>query len=253
MGDTVKITKNGFIDIKWNGDTQEYEDKIRDTYVSCLRKEVEIEEGVTLKDIFTAVEKDELLKSFISMYSWCRDMDQFLAQIKQPVSEPDTGDKIDYLEVYWDAEVWTYKKHKKEQLDPSVDFYTGFHGWGQVTTEEQKKMYGDTDKIAYSVSCTPMYVLADLPIKVNTDIEIHHIDETSKTYPHSMTLFKGKREFSLLDFLDAIFWDISFYGGPSEAAAFLGKMQKTVEGIKEGTVETFPWEDVKKELCDDED
>jgi hypothetical protein len=238
MGDHVKITKNGFLDVSWNGETKEYEERERETYVPALRQRCVIDEGVTLKDLFAAVEKDEILKDFISMYSWCSHIDEFLAQIKETPPEPDRSEKLFYLEIYWHAEAFTYRK---KDLKPSFDAYVGFHAWGEPDEYAQKR--GD-DKTCYGVSYTPMYYLADLPIKLNEEIEITHTEQKNKRDFQDTVLFKGESCFSLLEVLDAIFDDISWHGGPAGNAAFVEEMKERVEEIKDGRAETVPWEDL---------
>ena len=53
-----------------------------------LRDRCEIEEGTTLQDIFNIVQKYPILKSFISQYSWCREIDAFHEQANYCSNEP---------------------------------------------------------------------------------------------------------------------------------------------------------------------
>jgi hypothetical protein len=60
--------------------------------------------------------------------------------------------------------------------------------------------------------------------------------------------------FNLLSILDAVYWDISFYGGPQEAEEFKEELCRRVDEIKSGEAKLIPFEDIKKEWgIEDED
>jgi|SRR5215831_11058778 len=233
MSEHAKIAKDGIWSYKWDGDLHEYV-KRRPKYIwTLLRCACEIEEGVTLRDIFEAVTKLPELKDFISQYAWCRHIDEFHRDAQKMVlkMEPDP-EPLDYLEIYWHASTHTYKKKN------SIDLSPGFHGIGKPD---------DHGFTCYSVSYSPMWELAHLPVKLNPEVLIH---DPKMREGKAKLLFVGERDFSLLDVLDAIYDDISFMGGPEDNAAFLEEMKDTTEKIKSGELKCVPWEDLG---LDDED
>src|SRR5262252_1278049 len=231
MSEHAKIEKDGIWSYKWDRDAREYK-KRKPKYVwTLLRCSCEIEEGVTLRDIFEAVEGFPELKEFISQYSWCGHIDDFHEDARKSIFKlPDQEAPLDYLEIHWHASTHHYKGKNSIDLNPD------FHGIGRAD---------DHGFTCYSVSYSPMWELAHLPEKLNTTVEIYR--------PHTgppKLLFVGERDFSLLDILDAIYDDISFMGGPADNAAFLEEMKDTTEKIKTGELKCVPWEDLG---LDDED
>ncbi|MFX7752004.1 hypothetical protein ABTK01_20340, partial [Acinetobacter baumannii] len=82
--------------------------------------------------------------------------------------------------------------------------------------------------------------LAHLPLKLDKELKI-----TMWTKDGLDIIFEGDKEFTLLEVLDAIYWDISFRGGPRENAEFIRQCKSQVETIKEdiekhGGVENLP-------------
>lgn len=195
--------------------------------VTYLRDLCKIEKDTTLLDIFNIVDQYKLLKSFVKQYSWCRQIDEFHAQAKEPMrNEEKIEDKLEYLEIYWDVELYNYKN--KNDFNITV----GLHG-GNIKNEN------------YSVSYTPMYDLADLPIKLDKKIELFEPYTKNK---ERNKIFEAEKEFTLQDVLDAIYWDISFMGGPQENKKFIEEMKQRKEDIDSGLVKMIPLEEVMKQL-----
>lgn len=200
--------------------------------LSYLRDNCKIKEGTTLLDIFNVVDQYKLLKLFVSQYSWCRSLEEFHAQAREPMrTEEEEDEKLEYLEIYWIAELYSYKKITDFNIS------TGFHGIGKKTENNKK--------VQFSISYTPMYDLANLPIKLDKSIELREPWKKGKT---PEIIFEARKEFSLQDILDAIYWDISFMGGPQDNIDFIEKMKETTEGIRNGTIKTIPLEDVLLDL-----
>lgn len=252
----VQLEPEGLFVYKWDGKKkQQVRRRAKKSIVlTYLRCRCQIKEGTTLKDIFRAVAKYKLLCIVIGQYSWCSHINEFHAQAEEPMRSEDKGDKLEYLEIYWHPEVHEYTEtikhpggHKEKIRTVSFDAHTGFHAIGEPGSSEHRP----DGREHYSVSYSPMYDLADLPVKLNEEFEVW---SPWKRGQKQELLIKATRSYSLLEVLDAIYDDISFMGGPAENAAFLENMKETVEEIKSGTVETIPFEDIKKELgLDDEE
>lgn len=229
----VLITKNALL-VKKDGKKTRRAKKL--TVLTHLRDGVEIAEGVTLRDLFRIVSKYKLLKLFISQYSWCRALEDFHAQAEEPMRDDDEKNKLEYLEIYWHGSVHKYKK------ETSLDISVGFHGIGKPERPEDA---GPDGKCNYSVSYSPMWELADIPLKLNTNLKIWGPWEGK---PPQKVVFEGTRDFCLLDVLDAIYWDISFMGGPQDNKEFLEEMKGRMDDIKTGITKGIPAEEVFKEL-----
>lgn len=180
-------------------DDDTYAPVARDCVFGCLREVTNIDEGVTLGDIFNFVEKSEdgVLADLIGTLAHNWHMDEFHAQAKEPPSA-DGEDKLAYLEIYWRPCYYNDRKSLRVEAE--------FHG---VSLENKR---------TYSVSYTPVNELVHLPVKLN---KVVNLEDGSSFY----------HEYTLLDILDAIYWDISFAGGPEENKAFLEECQDRMEEI----------------------
>ena len=236
MSDQVELCADGIFTHKWDGEQKQYIRKRVKKMTVCtqLRNNCVIAPGTTLGQIFAAVDKYKLLKLFISQYSWCQAIDEFHAQALEPIRNF-SEEKMTHLEIYWHSEVnmFTEKiKHpgglreriKSADFELSVDF----HGIGP----------SDDDKTnQYSVSYSPMYDLVDLPVILKKEFVVC---EPWKPDKKSEKILESKREFTFLEVLDAIYWDISFMGGPADNREFIEDMKSRLDDSEES--ETIPWE-----------
>jgi hypothetical protein len=257
MSEYIQLEPKGIVLYKYDSKREKYvrQRPKKLTILTHLRSDCKIKEGTTLKDIFHGVEKYKLLKLVISQYSWCREIDEFHAQAEEPMrSDPSDTDPLSYLEIYWHPEVHLFNEtikhtggHKTKLRTACFDASCGFHGIGPVgESRKDDPFYKGCDTINYSVSYSPMWKLADLPVKLNKEFTIYEPFPFKGKAPES--LLKAKKDFCLLDILDAIYYDISFMGGPADNAEFIEEMCQRVEDIKSGVCKTIPWDDVKKEL-----
>ena len=80
MADKVHITKRGFQALGWEADVEQHLEQTISTALHVLRCACHIESGVTLSDIFQAVEQDRELVRFRKEWSWCN-VEAFRAEI----------------------------------------------------------------------------------------------------------------------------------------------------------------------------
>jgi hypothetical protein len=250
MSDFVKFTKNGLVAFDWDAEIRDYVPKPHPAGNTInLRTRVELEPDVTLGDVFRAVEADEMLMNVISLYSWCASIREFHAAAKIPrepfveanefvKDEYDTwqpaheGEKDPIVEVVLEAFGEFHRNYQDKSGPPS------FEGvwWSFSGTAKSGQSYG--------ISCTPVNELVDAVVKIEPLIHFSKSFEKMDDVlpPATITC-------SLLDFLDCIYWDISFHGGPKENKEFIEKMQGMVDDIKTGKAITVPFD---FELEDDE-
>lgn len=242
----IVLERDGLYEHKYSPKTKsDAARKVKQAHVLAkLRLPCEIADGVTLGDLFWVVGRYKLLRAFLAEYSWCWRLGEFHEQAKEPdlTPEPDP-DPLDYLEVYWTADYHSDRTIRKGEIKEGwFDVGTGFHGIGRAlaTGWHAEQGYEPGQVIAYSVSMTPMYKLAPLPVKLNETIEIYDnnwIYQTPKgggPPERPPPVIRSRRSFTLLEALDAIYDDISFYGGPAESAAKRDELAEMVEAIKQG-------------------
>ena len=245
MADFVRLGKTGIVPFQWNAEKQDY---VPDPEphplgnIINLRTRVELEPGVTLGDIFKAVEADEMLMDVIACYSWCSPIREFHEAAKIPrepfieasefvKDEYDTwkpaheGEEDPIVEVVLEAFGEFHRNYKDKNGPPS------FEGvwWHFSGTAKSGQSYG--------ISCTPVNELVDAVVKIEPLVHFsksfEKMDEVLP--PATITC-------SLLDFLDCIYWDISFHGGPKQNKEFMEKLTGMVDEIKAGTATTVPFD-----------
>lgn len=257
MSEYMEFTPKGLVLHKWSNKKRAHVRKRPDKLkiLSYLRNECKIAPGTTFKNILNAVNKYKLLKIFVQQYSWCGHLQEFLDLVNEPQRTEKTP--LTYLEIYWHPEIHQYMEkvthpggHREKIKVVSFDAHAGFHGWGPPENEAMRDPRNPEGLISYSVSWTPMYNLADCPVKLNHDFTIQEPTSVEKIRKGEMPkdLVKSTRTFSLLEVLDAIFDDISFYGGPEDIKKLQEEMTQRVEEMNEGLVPGIPWEQVQKRL-----
>jgi hypothetical protein len=178
-----------------------------------LNETCEIADDTTLLDIFHAVDHYELLKLFISQFSWCLSIEEFHKAAEEPFIPPLTDenwqDDLEYMEVYR-----TFDLHAKY-----VNNHCGFHAVGKFNEEENSREH-------YSTSASPINEYCNIPVRLNNAVTIF------KGYKREV-IWQGQYNYTVLDVLDAIYDDISFYGGPEDNKAFLEDMKGRMEGVQE--------------------
>lgn len=224
MADFIKLTKEGFIPYEWDGD-ENVRDYVPETTTpnifTLLRSRVELAEGITLGDLFKVVEAYPALCDFIGHYSWCAAINDFHAQAKLDRPEKENSDEEDEEIVALHVTPYGELFHNDETGEDSFEgVWWHFGGKGEKDTN-------------FSVSYTPMYELVHLPLVIDSQIRF------SKNYA---LYFEAKCRCNLLELLDAIYWDISFMGGPEDNVNFLENIHGMVEDLKTGLATTKPFE-----------
>ena len=251
MAEKVTLTPDGLMVSRWNGETRENDEELMEencpTVLSHLRTYCEIDPDTTIWHIMDFVRKNEALTFFISQYTWTNSIDEFHAELDKP-AVIDENDKMDHLEIYWSAD---YHKSKKYT---SFGMSAGFHGVGlPLKAEDQEAANAENGYDLpvgfierYSVSASPINQFAHLKLTLNTDVNVYRLKRYPKT--DNIKILSSECEFSLLDILDAIYFDISFHGPPSQRDEFIDEMRGRIEEIDLGIVETRPMDEVFEEL-----
>lgn len=229
----IELCADGIFVRKWDHRKQiETRKRAKKSNVcSYLQDPCKIAEGTTLGEIFEIVDKYKLLKLVIAQYSKCAYIDEFHEQAKELPPEDAKQTPISHLEISWASEIYTLKENG--ETESHFEIYTDFHGFG---------LFEDGKIGTYSVSYSPMYELANLPVTLNNKFTIHQIPE--KILPQ----VEYTRNFTLLDVLDAIYDDISFMGGPQDNKRFLEELNETEESISSGEVAMIPMDQITKRL-----
>lgn len=218
------LTKEGLFDVSG----QKVENPLQ-----YLLNPVEVSEDFTVGDVLGFVEQNDLLKTFISLYAWCWQIDDFHAEAKKPRTR--TDDDLWYLELYRHFSIDDY-------CDLNLDVEA--HAIGELD-KDTKEHYDShpletrPNHMHYGIGFVSINEIAHLPIVCKHDVKVHVYKKKSK----GRELLKTKEwqvNFTLLDILTAIYWEISFYGGPEEKNAMKSEMQSRIEQIKETGTDDLP-------------
>ena len=189
--------------------------------LGSLRHGCEIEKGTTLRSIMDYVRRNKWLCIFLKKYSWAHGLDEYHAQLDDP---PEKSECIKRLEIQWFPETHYTEdgKPKGENAKvPEVNLHHNFSGRGPAG-EEAKHWDGDpNDEISYGFGGGNIKDILDLPIVIREEVEFEQVDFKKKKDEklERIVMFKGEAGFTLLEILDAIYWEISFYGPPCESKA----------------------------------
>ena len=89
----------------------------------------------------------------------------------------------------------------------------------------------------YSISYTPVQELAHLPVRLNPALQINQgrkrrDKQAGDTIFTEEPIWTGTAYFTLLEILHAIYYDISFVGGPADQAIFTESIRQSMNEIK---------------------
>jgi hypothetical protein len=249
----LRLTKTeGLIDAEATEESYTLQRLVEDP-LRYLLHPVVVDENVTVGDVFCWVDQQEMLKNFISMYSWCREIDAFHAEAKKEPEPDEWHNKIHYAEAYRSIEVHVGRYR-------SIDEGLMFHGIGDIA-EETLEHYQRTGEPApttdaYSLSGSHASSYANLPLRAEEMVEIRQMPVYSRkgNCKESLKILaKVRCRWTLLDLLDAIYWDISFFGGPNERDQEMQTLQDRIKDYEENKEEGIPIEELLERLDRDED
>jgi hypothetical protein len=189
---------------------------VSDEIMFHLDREITVEKGVTLKQVFDLLVKnnpeilnvlfqDCFIKDFVEHYQKL-DSNTF----KDVANEPYSREKLDYLELYW-----VFNKNSTTKK-----FYgfnrPQFHGVGVELLEDCYEygnlLYKKGKRIQFAIEFSPLNTLINLPIILNTEALVYEDDYSVG----DGVIEKLQVEYTLRNLISGIFWELSFCGTPEE-------------------------------------
>lgn len=237
MSERIELRKGGkLIEIKWvydkakgEGEYQEFD--ITKQAIRHLFEVCELEEGVTLKDIFLLLNTElDIFDAVIG--NWCKDIvTEGLTQPEKPydLSTYDP-DQIEYLELVYTPEY---------DLDgDDKDVLYGIHrpdfGGVGVVLQAENEHHKAGERIAWGVSFTPSNELINIPVKLSDKFSIYEgILKWDKTSTGDRVLASfSNPTYTLGGILEGIIWELSFHGGPGSRKIRKDELDEAVKSIK---------------------
>jgi hypothetical protein len=221
--DSEKIVLRGgasLIQTRWIYDDQtehgQFVDfNVNDCVSAYLFEKITLANAVTLRDVFSLVEKSSFLKEYLHHY-W---IDEFLSNFKSLTKShaPTTSRSIEYLELYWS---WEYDKDSQSYRNP---VRPDFHGVGILQQEDLIEhdhiACPKGQRINWSISTAELGEIIDLPLKIGDEALI------TETAPP----LKIRCDTTLGQMLEGIFWELSFHGGPNGRRSFNADLAKAAK------------------------
>ena len=157
--------------------------------INYLSDNVELGESVTFKRLFEIVSYNvskfnDIFYSVLGGYT----LEPFLQEIE---NNPTEKFESDYLEIYWHSE----KYEDELNISPSL------HGVS----------YNKLEK--YAIDFASLNNLKNYNVKLNEKVELFKYDMQNFS---DDTLDLGNKSFTLFELFSAIFYEISFFGGPQD-------------------------------------
>lgn len=223
--ETLVIKKGGkLVKIKWSVRSQKWIEKnITSKAIFHLFDRCEIDDNVTLRDIFLLIKRDLHFYKIV-IRNWVDEIveEGLKAKFKRDDKE---GERIDYLELYWHYEVDKFNKEKTSQLQMPI--FPGFHGVG---------IY-DNQPSNWAVEMSPQSSIIGLPVKLKDELIIFDdskfkLGKKKYDYNYKGEIFKSP-SYSLGQILYGIIWELSFFGSPKDRDEQKKKLDQSVKEIEE--------------------
>lgn len=210
-----KFTKKGLISLEWNSKKRKDDVFLAKLPLIHINHECEIEKGVTLLNIMDVVASDEILTKVLAIYSDVNRIEEFHKEVNKPCKKDKSEE---YIEIYRTGQIF-----KNELMS-----WTEMSG---VNTKEkcdrcEDKNYPD-HKHYISYDYTPLYKIAKLPVKLNKQYIVRDLDSDK-------VVINVQQNLTLIEILHAIYYDMSFHGGPKDRDKFCNKaVKESAKAIKE--------------------
>jgi len=245
---------------EYNEQTEECENKeedITDLAPKFVFEKCTLEDGVTLKDIFTII--NEHMTFFeVLIGNWCTEIvEEGLNKKAKDWSLEPYHEQIDYLELRWQL------RHDVDYEDSNKTILAGFsfpdfHGVGVELKEDKMFEWGEVEwpkgeRIPWGISFSAANDLISLPVKLEQHIDICNDDVKAPAgkWGFPMHSWDGC-EYTLGQILYGIIWEMSFMGGPKDREKKSKEIMQAADDVKSGKAKLVPFELTKEDSKDDE-
>lgn len=210
--DRVRITPAGIFAVEPGGDDEPEKLLPIENPICWLRRKCEIEPGTTVGALFEYVRRHKDLTGFLAQYTHCAGIEEWHAELDKPRLPRDykSWEEMRRLGVGWVTEITE---------DHELFFWpnAGAVGPAREDSGEEDRKKGEA---LYSTFFMPMKVWARLPLFLDREVRIYDTRTTRKRSRRESAepklLLRAQREFSLLDVLGAIYWELGYFGSPQK-------------------------------------
>lgn len=192
---------------------------------------------VTLDDVFKFLAKEPEVCDIIFENCYIIDYVEHWKKLDRSKIVTDhsySPDGIEYLHVYWAPDLFTYAgKTEISGLSRACFDGQGFLLKEDVFEDDEKKykLYSEGTRINWGIDFSALETLLDLPIVLNTQFKIIEEWNVGKDPQKLATILDCHREFSFHETIEAIMWELSFYGLEDEKKEKLEEIEKIKDSI----------------------
>lgn len=181
---------------RWNPETRAYEEKRKtDQILSDVLQTPIALEATTFWQFFAFIIREaDFYNRLFKAALYGQPLGPYIDEIEKPMENKGT---MEHVEISW----YTERFEGKLEFMPSFD---GFGPWGESRPE------GAPEKGGIGIEFTALNEYKDLPLKLDTAVSIHDLEEPSKP-PFAATL-----EFTVYDVIHAILYEITWSGDISK-------------------------------------
>lgn len=206
-----------------------------------LFEEVELDEDVTLADIFGLLDASPVL---VAVYRRDFARELLVEAQKRPLKPKKCkeSERLEFLELY---------SHWHQ--DTSNDAISGnnrllLHGVGPVLKKASRE-YGVKagERVKFSLSFAPIRELLSLPVQINVQTPVFESDLDAYLCHKELHVIR-QEGFTLGQVIHGVLWELSFHGAPAQSAKFAESLMKQLDDIKSGTSKTVPVGDMFEEF-----
>ena len=227
-----------------------------------LMRTVDPDYEFTLRNVLNACKNSTVPMPVLCALVRCPYIEDYIEEMQSKRFQNDRD--IEYLELMWTAEV--------DEFDGKEDHGSSwsFHGVGEegyisddlrshCSEEDIKRMEEEGWRQGYAIEFSPMYKLANFPIKIKKEICItdwrgYKASWEGKDYDDMYTKSDVQPSITLIELLYSIFWELSFCGSPEQRGEQEEELTRRVDEFdkakEEGRLDEVcvPWEEVKENL-----
>lgn len=199
-----------------------------------LNCDVELRPGTTLRHIWAYLEQDaEFFGRVFRQAMGGFPIEAYITQGQRPVTDneedEDPDNRMEILEVYWDADVW----------DDKFEVFASFHGRGKHKWINADGVQ-EIGECGYAVEYTPVNELLDYPLLLDPQFNI--IDKEN----NYETMWSGTRAWTVYDLYYAILYEITFCGTPDDQVRRVAELDQRLAEAKDAVArgDVHPIEDL---------
>lgn len=181
--------------------------------INFLSDTIELGESVTFKRIFSLISPnlDKFNEIFYSALGGYK-LDPFLQEIE---NDPTEEKNMDFLEIHWFS----------DRYDNELNISPSLHGVKFETSEVEEEQ----GLVTYALDFTSLNNLKNYVVKINQSVELFEYNEDTEKKYEKVEL--GYKSFTLFDLFCAIFFEISFHGGPLDKKERFKELEESISEI----------------------